>query len=67
MERLLTVEEVAGLSGWNIQTVYAKARVGLIPGKIKLGGSVRFQESAIQKWLAGETSNETLEGRHTRR
>ena len=66
MERLVSVEEVARLTGWNIQTVYAKARAGLIPGKVKLSGSVRFQESAIQKWLAGETSSDDLDGKHTR-
>jgi excisionase family DNA binding protein len=50
-ERLLTVEEVASLTGWHYMTVYRKGLAGKIPGRVKLDNSVRFKESKINEWL----------------
>ena len=54
MERLLSVKDLAHLTGWSPLTIYNKSLAGLIPGKVKLGTSLRFKESEIEKWLKGE-------------
>ena len=50
-EPLLTVTELAAWLRKDRVTVYKSAKRGLIPGRIKLGGSVRFKESAIREWI----------------
>ena len=51
MERLLNVDDLAGLTKWRPFTVYKKAAAGLIPGRVKLGNSLRFKESEVKRWL----------------
>jgi excisionase family DNA binding protein len=51
LERMISVEELAHLTGWHPMTIYRKAASGEIPGRIKLGKSVRFKESTITEWL----------------
>jgi excisionase family DNA binding protein len=51
IERMLSAGNLADLTGWHVMTVYRKAAAGEIPGRIKLGKSVRFRESKIIEWL----------------
>jgi excisionase family DNA binding protein len=51
VEKLISVDEVASLTGWRPLTIYKKAAAGEIPGKVKLGRSLRFKESAVEPWL----------------
>jgi len=57
-EQLLSASEVARRVGWNLVTVYTKAKVGQIPGVVRLGKSLRFRESVIEAWLRGEPAKE---------
>ncbi len=50
--RLLTVKEVAAITGWTVQTIYQKRWRRQIP-YVKLGGSIRFREEDIQAMLDG--------------
>jgi excisionase family DNA binding protein len=54
-ERMISVQEIAHLTGWHLMTVYRKAASGEIPGRVKLGRSVRFKESTITEWLEDPT------------
>jgi len=49
--RLLRVNDVAILLDEHPMTIYKRSRVGLIPGRVKLGGAVRFREDAILEWI----------------
>ncbi len=58
MDRLLSVEDLAYLTGWRPFTIYKKAAAGEIPGRIKLGKtSLRFRESKINEWLSGSEAS----------
>ncbi len=50
-EKLLTVDELATLMQQHRMTIYRRSREGGIPGRVKLGGAVRFRESAIRQWI----------------
>jgi len=50
MVKLLTVKQVAALTGWSVHTVYQKAWRREIPF-IKLGRSIRFKEEEIMKLI----------------
>jgi excisionase family DNA binding protein len=50
MERLLTVEEVSGKLKVGKSTIYRWVHYEYIP-HVKLGGTVRFNEKAVEKWL----------------
>ena len=64
MERLLSVDDLVGLTGWRPFTIYKKAAAGEIPGRIKLGkNSLRFRESAIRRWLSGQRGSSKKGGR----
>ena len=52
MNRLLTVDEVARLTGWRPATIRMKVWRRELP-YIKLGRSVRFLESEIAKIIEG--------------
>jgi excisionase family DNA binding protein len=54
IDRLISAGDLAYRTGWHLMTVYRKAKRGEIPGLVKLGKSVRFKESAVQKWLQCE-------------
>ena len=52
--RLLTTRELAEYLGLSSETVLRRWRRGEIPGGIRLASNVlRFQEAAIDEWLAG--------------
>ena len=55
--RLLTVDDVAELTGMGRDWIYAQVRAGQIP-HIRLGRSVRFREHAIDQWL-GQLEQQT--------
>jgi len=57
-ERLLSVKTLSDLTGWSPFTVYRKSRKGEIPGRVKLGSSLRFRESEIDIWLKDKTATE---------
>lgn len=59
MERLLSVKDLAQLTGWSPLTIYNKSLSGQIPGKVKLGSSLRFRASEIEAWLTSETEQHT--------
>ena len=59
VERLLSVHDVSALTGWSPFTIYKKAASGEIPGRVKLGYSLRFRESEVQAWL--EKDSEALQ------
>ena len=50
-EKLFKVDDVAELIKLHPMTVYRLSREGVIPGRVKLGASVRFRESAIRRWI----------------
>ena len=52
-ERLLTVGDVARITGWHVLTVYGKARRGEIPGMLRLEPkrNIRFKAAEIDRWL----------------
>jgi excisionase family DNA binding protein len=52
MTRLLTVDQVAELTGWRPATIRMKIWRRELP-YIKLGRSVRFRESEIMKFIEG--------------
>lgn len=49
-EPLWTAEDVAAFLGIHVQTVYTKARAGVLPS-LKVGGARRFRRSDIEAWL----------------
>lgn len=51
-EPLLRAEELALLLSVKPSTVYEWARSNFIP-HVRLGGCVRFERAAVEKWLAG--------------
>jgi len=57
MERFLSVEDLAHITGWRPFTIYKKSAAGRIPGRVKIGHSLRFKESEIEAWLRGETKS----------
>ena len=57
MEKFYSVRDVSEATGWERPTVYKKAARGEIPGRTKLGASLRFRKTAIEKWLLGGAKN----------
>ena len=65
-ERFLTVQALSNLTGWSPFTIYRKSSAGKIPGRVKLGSSLRFRESEIDAWLKDKTvTEEKAEGRES--
>ena len=62
MDKLLTPHEMADLLGVRPSTIYQWTHQGFIP-HVKLGRLVRFNETAVMKWIEERSSN----GRKTRR
>lgn len=65
MERLLSVQHVAELTGWSPFTIYKKAAAGEIPGRVTIGKrSLRFKQSEVLAWLlegaAGQPSPNSI-------
>ena len=57
-ETLWTTRELARFLRQNPISVYKKSKRGLIPGRIKLGGIVRYKESAIREWIENRTAKD---------
>ncbi|MGE7843075.1 helix-turn-helix transcriptional regulator [Lysinibacillus sp. NPDC093712] len=47
----LTVRSLANLIGMSEQTAYKLLREGVIPGRVKVGKSVRFNKEVVMVWL----------------
>ena len=52
-DRALTVSELAGLLSMSRRTIYEHAAARRIPS-MRIGSSVRFDPSAVAKWLQDE-------------
>ena len=50
MKKLLTVEELSSMLRVSKSTVYRWVHYEFVP-HLKIGGTVRFNENAIEKWL----------------
>ena len=59
-ERLISVQELCDLTGWDAMTVFEKARSGEIPGAI-WGTTLRFEPEKIAAWLQPLTISEVEE------
>ena len=49
---LLTTDDVAALLNVSKPTVYRMARDGSLPGRVKIGATVRYHRPTLEKWLA---------------
>ena len=47
----LTVRSLANLLEISEQTAYKLLREGIIPGRVKVGKSVRFNKEVVMNWL----------------
>lgn len=47
----LTVKDVQSLTGLCASTIYDRARQGRLPGRIKVGTRILFDEEKLQAWL----------------
>ena len=47
----LTVKSLANLLDMSEQTAYRLLREGIIPGRVKVGKSVRFNKEVVMEWL----------------
>ena len=52
MGRLLTAKEVADYLGLPVLTVYYHGRAGIIPGRVAIGRTVKFDPEALRQWVA---------------
>jgi excisionase family DNA binding protein len=59
--KLLTVKETATLLRVTPHSVYRLARTGAIPS-LRIGHQVRFDEAALEAWLAAQASAPAPEG-----
>jgi excisionase family DNA binding protein len=50
-KEFLTVRTLASLLDMSEQTAYKLSREGIIPGRIKVGKSVRFNKEVVMNWL----------------
>lgn len=62
IERLLTEAETALLTGLNRRRLQNLRSKGGGPAFLKLGGSIRYQETAILDWLKENTRTSTTGG-----
>lgn len=51
MEKYLTVKEIAMNLGVSIRCIFRWVETGAFPKPLRIGGTVRWQETAIQNWL----------------
>ena len=54
--QLLTVKEVAALTGLGVSTVWLQAKKGNFPAPIKIGGSTRWRRADVEALVAGTTA-----------
>lgn len=50
-KEFLTVRSLAKLLDMGEQTTYKLSREGAIPGRVKIGKSVRFDKEIVTEWL----------------
>ncbi|AIE58853.1 helix-turn-helix transcriptional regulator [Bacillus methanolicus] len=50
-KEFLTVHSLSKLLDMSEQTTYKLAREGVIPGRVKVGKSVRFNKTVVVEWL----------------
>lgn len=50
-KEFLTVRSLSKLLDMSEQTTYKLAREGVIPGRVKVGKSVRFNRAIVMEWL----------------
>lgn len=50
-KEFLTVRSLSKLLDMSEQTTYKLAREGVIPGRVKVGKSVRFNKAIVMEWL----------------
>ncbi len=60
MEKLLTPSQLAEILGVRRGTVYSWLSRGLDIPYVKIAGSVRFREKAIQEWLMKKEKGEKI-------
>ena len=59
MQRLLSVEDLAQLTGWRPFTIYKKSSDGQIPSRVKLGkNSLRFRAAEVEEWLQTQADSQ---------
>lgn len=51
---LLTMSDVAGITGYHVQTIYKWSRLGELP-TVRIGRSVRVRRGDLEKWLNKQT------------
>jgi len=56
---LLTLADLCALLNVSRSTVYRLDASGDLPGKVKLGGQVRYHKEVIEKWLLEKVSQST--------
>jgi excisionase family DNA binding protein len=58
-DQLLSVQDVARLTGWSLFTIYKKSAAGEIPGRLKIGkNSLRFRATEVEKWIENGASEQ---------
>ena len=53
MKKLLKIEDLSVKIGYSAQHLYRLSRSGQLP-VIRIGGSVRFDEAEIDRWIDGQ-------------
>ncbi len=64
MLKLLTVKEAAALLRITPHSVYRMARTGAVP-RVRIGRQVRFDEAALEAWIAAQASAASTNGEET--
>ncbi len=60
LEGLWDVHQAADFLGWGVNTLYIAARKGKVP-HYRLGSSVRFRRSDLERWLEALRQGPELE------
>ncbi|CAH2031260.1 helix-turn-helix transcriptional regulator [Trichlorobacter ammonificans] len=54
---LLTVNDLCGLLNLSRSTINRMERNGTLPGRVELGGAVRYHRETVEAWLRGIAKN----------
>lgn len=65
--KLLKPSEVANILRCRPSTVYRWAKLGWIPGTVKIHGLLRFSEEKIREWLEGHIETSPIGRQHAPR
>ena len=60
--RLLTVRQLAELTGLQQWRVYSLVRSGDGPPYVRIGRTIRFPENAVQQWIREQTNHKESAG-----